>query len=149
MFKKILVGLDGSDRQSAVVRHAVELATKHDAKLTLCRAVQVPRSIPAIAWALQGEAFDEFLVNHARKQLRHLAEMFPVGMVESTVGEIAQPADLICKLAESHEIDLIVIGSHGYYGLDRVLGTTAAKVVNRAKCCVIVVRDKAPAPSKR
>jgi nucleotide-binding universal stress UspA family protein len=35
---------------------------------------------------------------------------------------------------------LIVIGSHGYGGLDRVLGTTAARVVNHALCSVLVVR---------
>jgi nucleotide-binding universal stress UspA family protein len=37
--------------------------------------------------------------------------------------------------------DLIVIGSHGYGGLDRVLGTTAARVVNHADRSVLVVRN--------
>ena len=36
--------------------------------------------------------------------------------------------------------DLIVIGSHGYSGIDRLIGTTAAKVVNHAKQSVLVVR---------
>ena len=40
--------------------------------------------------------------------------------------------------------DLVVIGSHGYGGLDRLLGTTAAKVANRAPCSVLVVRGKTP-----
>jgi universal stress protein F len=35
----------------------------------------------------------------------------------------------------------VVIGSHGYGGLDRVLGTTAAKIVNHASCSVLVVRE--------
>ena len=38
--------------------------------------------------------------------------------------------------------DLIVIGSHGYGAIDRVLGTTAAKVVNHADRTVLVVREK-------
>jgi nucleotide-binding universal stress UspA family protein len=37
-------------------------------------------------------------------------------------------------------VDLIVIGSHGYDALDRLLGTTAAKVVNHADRSVLVVR---------
>ena len=36
---------------------------------------------------------------------------------------------------------MIVIGSHGYGGLDRILGTTAARVVNHALCSVFVVRE--------
>jgi nucleotide-binding universal stress UspA family protein len=41
-----------------------------------------------------------------------------------------------------HDVDLIVIGSHGYGALDHVLGTTAAKVVNHADRSVLVVRPK-------
>jgi nucleotide-binding universal stress UspA family protein len=44
-------------------------------------------------------------------------------------------------MARSVEADLIVIGSHGYAGFDRLLGTTAAKVVNHAHCSVLVVRE--------
>ena len=36
-----------------------------------------------------------------------------------------------------------MIGSHGYGGLDRILGTTAARVVNHALCSVFVVRASA------
>jgi universal stress protein F len=45
------------------------------------------------------------------------------------------------RAAAENDVDMIVIGSHGYHGLDRVLGTTAAKVVNHADRSVLVVRD--------
>ncbi len=45
---------------------------------------------------------------------------------------LATPWQGLCTIAEGCEADLIVIGSHGYGGLDRVLGTTAARVVNHA-----------------
>ena len=38
--------------------------------------------------------------------------------------------------------DLIVLGSHGYHGLDRLLGTTAGKVVNLARRNVLVVHGR-------
>jgi nucleotide-binding universal stress UspA family protein len=38
------------------------------------------------------------------------------------------------------EAALILIGSHGYSGLDHLLGTTAARVVNHADRSVLVVR---------
>jgi nucleotide-binding universal stress UspA family protein len=44
-------------------------------------------------------------------------------------------------------VDLIVIGSHGYHGLDRVLGTTAARVSNLARRNVLVVHGLSGAPS--
>jgi nucleotide-binding universal stress UspA family protein len=50
------------------------------------------------------------------------------------------PRDDICRTARELDVDLIVIGPHGYRGLDRVLGTTAAKVVNHAARNVLVVR---------
>ena len=48
--------------------------------------------------------------------------------------------DGICHAARELDVDLIVIGSHGYGAIDRVIGTTAAKVVNHADRNVLVVR---------
>jgi nucleotide-binding universal stress UspA family protein len=45
-------------------------------------------------------------------------------------------------VARTVDVDLIVLGSHCYHGLDRVLGTVAAKVVNRADRDVFVVRGR-------
>jgi nucleotide-binding universal stress UspA family protein len=42
--------------------------------------------------------------------------------------------------AERLDAALVIIGSHGYGGLDRVIGTTAARVVNHADRTVVVVR---------
>ncbi len=39
-------------------------------------------------------------------------------------------------------MDLIVLGSHGYGGIDRLLGTTAAHVANRAERNVLVVHER-------
>ena len=48
--------------------------------------------------------------------------------------------DAICREARETNADLIVIGSHGHSRLARMLGTTAAKVVNNADRNVLVVR---------
>lgn len=51
------------------------------------------------------------------------------------------PADQICQFAHDSHADLIVIGTHGWSGLDRVLmGSVAERVVCRAPCPVLVVR---------
>jgi len=46
---------------------------------------------------------------------------------------------MILAQAEKLEVDLIVLGSHGYRGWDRVLGTTAATIANRSTRNVLVV----------
>ncbi|MGH1342760.1 MAG: universal stress protein [Nannocystales bacterium] len=141
MFTKILVGLDGSERQPEVLRQAVELADRCGGALVLCRAVQIPSSIPAIAWSLQGDEFEDFLVEHARGQLKRVVETLPSGLVEEVVAELGQPADTVLRICKERNCDLVVIGSHGYSGLDRVIGTTAGKVVNRCDRTVMVVRN--------
>ena len=141
MFKKILVGLDGSERQPEVLRQAVELADRCGGTLVLCRAVQIPSSIPALAWSLQGDEFEKFLVEHARDQVQKVASDLPEGLVGEIVTELGQPADILLRACGEHRCDLIVIGSHGYSGLDRLLGTTAGKVVNKSDRTVMVVRE--------
>ena len=64
------------------------------------------------------------------------------GTCDPFLGCVAgEGADAICSAAREHDVDLIVIGSHGYGILDRLLGTTAAKVVNHADRSVLVVRS--------
>lgn len=142
MFKRILVGLDGSPREAAVLKQAVEFADRCGGELHLCRAMQIPLSIPAVAWALQGDDFDAFLIEHGMRSLDKIASEQPEGLVVKRWSELGQPADVLCRLAKEQAIDLIVIGSHGYDRVDRLLGTTAAKVVNRAPCSVTVVRER-------
>ena len=55
---------------------------------------------------------------------------------------IGAPWSAICQAARENDVDLVVIGSHGYDALDHVLGTTAAKVVNHSDRSVLVVRDR-------
>ena len=51
------------------------------------------------------------------------------------------PAKAICDYAESHGINLIVVGSHGRGGVERwLLGSVAERVVRHATCNVYVVR---------
>ena len=137
---KILVGVDGSPREPKVLEEAIALARDRGGKVYLARAMMVPVSIPTAVWTLQGEDFSQFLVEHGNKEIAATAAKVPAELRGETITRLGQPADVIIALAEEIGADLVVIGSHGYGGIDRVLGTTAAKVVNRSKCSVLVVR---------
>jgi nucleotide-binding universal stress UspA family protein len=137
---KILVGADGSPREPKVLDAAIALAKDHGGKVYVARAMMVPISIPTAVWTLQGEDFSQFLVEHGNKELQTTAERIPAELRGELLTRLGQPADVLVGLAEELDADVVVIGSHGYGGIDRVLGTTAAKVVNRAPCSVYVVR---------
>lgn len=52
------------------------------------------------------------------------------------------PADKIINFVERNEPRLLVVGTHGRRGLNRLLGSVATKVLRNAKCPVMVLRQK-------
>jgi len=140
--RRILVGLDGSPREALVLAAAEDLALRFDAELNLVRAVGLPPEIPADAWQDPKISVKEYLEHNAREGLARCAQALSAAVRVRTTLEVvvATPWQALCLCAQAHEADLIVIGSHGYGGLDRVLGTTAGRVVNHALCSVLVVR---------
>jgi len=146
--KRILVGLDGSPREALVLAAAQDLALRFGAELLLVRAVGLPPEIPPEAWQDPKLSVKEYLEAKARDGLERCAQALsePVRLRSDLVVVVATPWQALCMTAQSREADIIVIGSHGYGGLDRVLGTTAARVVNHALCSVFVVRPPESRP---
>jgi nucleotide-binding universal stress UspA family protein len=138
----MLVGLDASERAEGVLEVATELARRTGGKLVLFRAVGVPHEIPVEAYSMTPASLAELLEKDAKKYLDRMAATVPEGIVEQTYVHIGTPWQGICSAADQFNADMIIIGSHGYSGLDRVVGTTAAKVVNHAKQSVLVVKGQ-------
>ena len=138
----ILVALDSSRRASDVLATAVALARGTGGKLRLLRAVGLPPELPSNVWAMpQPQIVETFLVT-AKRELEELAATVPPELFGGATAQVGVPWDAICRYAREHDVDLIVIGAHGYGLLDRIIGTTAAKVVNHADRSVLVVRPK-------
>ena len=144
MYKHILAALDGSARAAAVLQDAALLASRTSATLHLCHAANVPLGLPADAMSLSGDDLQTRLVAHGLQELTLLVDALQPTVTPILWGErlcrIGRPAQVIVDIAAELHADLIVIGSHGFGVLDRVLGTTAARVVNHAPCSVLVVR---------
>ena len=138
--KIFLVALDASPRAETVLDAAILLARPLGAKLVLYRTVGLPPEIPQHFYQLGSGDLETNLLDAAKLGLAALTAKVPTGMLEDQIVEIATAWDGICRAAKAHKAELILIGSHGYSGLDRLLGTTAAKVVNHAHCSVCVVR---------
>jgi universal stress protein A len=139
MFQTMLVALDGSPRAPLVLERAVELARHSDGRIHLCHAVTIPIGLPEAVWAMPMAQLDTALVAEAERDLAKVAQPYPDEIVGTHV-RIGQPPDVLVDLANELSIQLIVIGAHGYGPIERLLGTTASKIVHRAKCSVLVVR---------
>ena len=137
---RILVCIDGSTRGPAVVHAAVALATKVGGKLLLCRVVGVPAELPQHVWRLPEDSLYDSLRDGAQAYLSDCANSLGA-VVSDTFVLVGKPWSAICELARTQRVDLVVIGSHGYGALDRVVGTNAARIVNNAPCSVLVVRS--------
>ncbi|HEY2511395.1 MAG TPA: universal stress protein [Polyangiaceae bacterium] len=143
--KKILAALDASPRASLVLKRAAALAASSNAELYLFRAVGLPPELPHDSFRFAPDEVVETLRATAFRQLEALTAELDPKLVVHVVVRIGSPWSAICESAKAHDVDLIVVGSHGYDALDHVLGTTAAKVVNHARCSVFVVRPEGPA----
>jgi nucleotide-binding universal stress UspA family protein len=144
---RMLVALDDSPRAARVLETAIDLSRRTDAELVLFRAVALPVGVPVEAWAISGEDLPRLLERKAREQLAMLALRVPRERLAGLRVTVGTAWNEICRAAHEERVDLIVIGSHGYGGIDRLLGTTASRIVNHADCSVLVARDpRNPAP---
>jgi nucleotide-binding universal stress UspA family protein len=140
--KKILVALDGSSRSDEVLAYALSLARLAKAKLVLFRSYSVPPEM-MLAWPESDRSLETSLRKEAQSYLELRASSIPGEFLGEVRVATGSPWQAVCAAARDVDADLVVIGSHGYSGVDHLLGTTAAKIVNHADRPVLVVR---PAP---
>jgi nucleotide-binding universal stress UspA family protein len=139
--KPLLVALDGSPRAPAVLKIAIAQAKAMTADLVLLRAVGIPSDLPFTAMAMSPLDVMNVLEQRAEVELTELARgLVPADVPWKIRVETSVAWQAICKTAQDIDASLIVIGSHGYGALERVLGTTAGRVVNHADRSVLVVR---------
>jgi universal stress protein F len=144
--KRILVCLDGSARAPGVLAAAVTVARSSAATVVLLRAVGLPPEVPQEFWKETDEALLDLLKHRASTYLDECAASVQPELLTGREVTVGVPWQAICDTALRVAADLIVVGSHGYGVLDRLLGTTAAKVVNHAPCSVLVAREPRPTP---
>lgn len=142
-YRHILVAVDFTPETGQITSRARELARQNGARVSLVHVVEMdvptyPSDLP-----LPGELdFGRRLVEHAEVSLKELAITHGLGDAKRYV-ESGSAKQVIVRLAEDVEADLIVVGSHGRHGLQRLLGDTAIGVLHRAPCDVLAVRIRA------
>lgn len=150
MYDRILLPTDGSAGMSRVIEHAGELARVHDASVHAVFVVDTANlsTMPMDA-SLDGihGLMEEEGATAMEQVERRLPDDVPV---ERTITE-GSPAHEIVSCAHEAACDVIVMGTHGRGGLNRLLlGSVAEHVVRRSDVPVITVRvgkeDTEPEP---
>ena len=150
MIRTILVALDGSARAPGVFAAAVEIARRFEAELVPLRAIFIPAEFPPAAHVVGNDPLSKHMIEDAERALAKLVGSAPGVRVAEPVVRHGQPWRVILEVSDELDVDLIAMGSHGYHGFDRVLGTTAGKVANLAQRNVLVVHrrpDRSSDPS--
>lgn len=149
MYSRILVPLDGSDRDAAALSQVQQLAGALHAAVTLVRAVTpVPVAIRDTATAYA----PELSIDTARRRTasereaaesalaNHRAELQSAGVVASVEVVEGEPARAILELARSSEADLICMATRARGALGQlILGSVANTVVREAGVPVLLI----------
>ena len=131
----IVVGYDGSPQARRALERAADLANGNP--------VTVVAAVPLISTSPQGPVVNLEPDRLAREQaLREAGALLAERNAQSQLVEgFGDAADVIVREAKQQGADLVVVGSRGVHGAERVLlGSVSSKVVTHAPCDVLVVR---------
>ncbi|HMN47771.1 MAG TPA: universal stress protein [Ignavibacteriaceae bacterium] len=142
--KNILVPIDFSDYSKSALKYAVNFAKSFNADMTLIYVVEPivyppDFSMGQIAIPTVSTEWDE----RAREELDKLAKtQIPADVKVKTIIKTGKPFVEIIETATEENIDLIIIATHGHSGVEHILfGSTAEKVVRKAPCPVLTLRE--------
>ena len=157
--RRILCPIDFSEFSMRAYRYALSVAWHYGAKLFVQHVVELWR-YPYADFAASAGLFEEFcraLREMGEEQLQQFVKTYTHDEVQpERVVQQGMAPDCILAFAEAQEADLIVMGTHGRRGFDRLmLGSVTERVMRKASCPVLTVNkpshdfigsDKRPGP---
>jgi nucleotide-binding universal stress UspA family protein len=143
MYDRIVVPTDGSEGMARVLEHAADLARAHDAGLDFVYVVNTA-AFANLPMETSWEGVRESLKEEGEAALEG-AERAAEGVPTERHVLEGSPAREIVAYAERSGADLVVMGTHGRGGINRILvGSVAERVVRTAPMPVLTVRVGEP-----
>jgi nucleotide-binding universal stress UspA family protein len=141
--RPILLATDGSPAALEATREAISLAEALHERLLIVGVEHI--TTPAYGYYGYATVYSELTnsehvhVERVLADAAHAAEEAEVGV--ETIAMKGPVAETICAAAKKREARLIVIGSHGWNAVRRVMfGSVSTGVLHEATCPVLVVR---------
>ena len=141
--QNILVPTDFSPESLKALRYGIAFARQFSAILSLAHIAERPPAtagFEAVPIALDDP---EYLRKAGQELARFAAEHLPADIQSRTVARYGAPFEEVVSIAKERDTDLIVASTHGRTGFKRVVfGSTAERIVQRAPCPVLIVRER-------
>ncbi|MHB8073835.1 universal stress protein [Desulfosporosinus fructosivorans] len=141
MLKKILVATDASEYSRQALQRALELARKFHSEIVLLIVMDKPRGYAVnlldehVNWLEQIEQGGELAIQATLEGI----DISDVPLIKKIVQ--GNPATMILQEIETENIDLVVMGSHGYGAITgALLGSVSQRVLHGAKCSVLIAK---------
>src|SRR5688572_19964193 len=147
---KILCPIDFSPGSERAMRFAIRFAGELDAELVLAHSCHIPPLLLASDQAFPATTIQDITDEAERMLGVATAEATKLAgrRIPSKLLNGSPMATIVDLLAEDRAFDLVIMGSHGRTGFQRVLlGSVAEKVVRHAPCSVLTVRTE-PNPER-
>lgn len=150
MFRRVLVPLDGSNRAERAIPVAARIARSTGGSVVLLRVVSISTEFwpymapqPTLAQAIIDADLEE-----AAKYLASVTALPELNGVSTETMTLYGPtAATILSVAYSHDVDVIVMCSHGYTGVTRwIMGSVAEKIARHSAVPVLILREGGPIP---
>ncbi len=140
--KRILVPVDFSENSNKILQYGIFVAKQFEAQIDVVFVAQTFHDyseffephMPIIQ-------FEEDLVASARERMdSFLSENMDASMACDSNILVGDVAEEILELIHTLNIDMVVMGTHGYKGIEKILfGSVAEKIVKMASCPVLTV----------
>lgn len=141
--KKILVPTDASEYSRKALKMALEIARRNGSVIELFSVVEMPevRSYADMARGDNDTWLEEIrqLGEQAIKATLEGIDTSGITMIKRSMK--GKPANLILREIEKENIDLVIMGSHGYGAvMGAILGSVSQRVLQGAKCSVLIAK---------
>ncbi len=143
IYKHILLAIALTPESAEIAPKAKQLALFNQAKLSLIHVVDLePILNPSSSYEVALDSSDDIntlLFKSAQQDLENFIAQMQLDLHQTWLRQ-GNLVDEIMKVVLDHQVDLLVIGSHGRHGLELLLGSTANSLLRHARCDVLAVR---------
>lgn len=142
MFKKILVPTDASEYSRRALKTALELAQSVQAEVVLLHVSYTPQAYWGYTISYGITVTQEQLDQNGELALE--ATLTGIDSEQVVINkriESGHPVTIILEQIKKENIDLVIMGSHGYGAIaGSVLGSVSQRVLQRASCPVLIIK---------
>ena len=139
IYSRVLVAVDLTEECRLVAEHAQQIAAMNEAELHLIHVIEPINLSYGGDIPIDVTTVQESITEQTQAYINNFSQQYQINPNNQHL-VFGRPEREIHRFADEHDIDLIVVGSHGRHGLALLFGSTANGVLHGAPCDILAVR---------